>query len=123
MQLLFPLPHFAQDIYALNGQSRVNTTQALAPLLLSLPEVEKKHRKTLLPIVTAFISAHSNPSDIASSIIDEAFQASGTESDEREAVRIAMELRLGSRMMSEGGVIKAKQLNDELEKRECVADH
>jgi len=87
--------------------------------LLSLQDVERKHRKTILPVVSAFISASTNPSpDIAVSIVEEAFQASGLAAEECDVLKVAMELRQASRATSEGWVMKARQLCDELEKRE-----
>jgi len=118
--VLFPLPAFAQDLAGLASDPDTTTSASyISPLLLSLPEVEKRHRKTLLPIVTAFSSSSSNrSSEIAASIVEEALKASSLAQDEKDVLVAALTVRLGSRAMDEGGVIKPKQLCDELEKRE-----
>ena len=90
----------------------------IAPLLLTLPQIEARHRKTLLPLYTSLLSASTHPSsDIRSSLVQDASTSSRLTQEETGVIRVALELRGGCRSI-EGDVVHAKRLSEELEKRE-----
>ncbi|KAK8850406.1 hypothetical protein IAR55_004324 [Kwoniella newhampshirensis] len=78
----------------------------IKPFLLSLPQIETRHRKVLLPLLSG----------------------SGKQSDdlpivepELGVVRVALDLRISSRAALDHGMIQTpKQLSDEMEKRETL---
>ena len=86
---------------------------------MTLPQVETRHRKSILPLLSACSVAVSNPSsDLAKGLVDDAMYASPLGTDEKDVIRVAMELRQSSRIASEGAVVDARKLRGELEKRE-----
>ncbi|WVF68023.1 hypothetical protein IAT40_002785 [Kwoniella sp. CBS 6097] len=81
------------------------------PLLLSLPQIEKKHRRTVLPILstTGFSTSSSKAGDAELSV------------QEKSVIRFSLDLRVGSRLAAEDGVIPVpKKIADEFEKREIL---
>ena len=109
---------FAADI------ARVDTTylsQAMTPLLLSVKGIEKRHRQIIHSIVNAVISYNLSTSivEVREALWEEAVAASALDRREVNLIRSAVELRMGSRKMTESGeTLIAKKLVEELEKRE-----
>ena len=86
----------------------------LAASVLSLRQLETRHRKTLLPIVSRLISTDTveQDGDVSSS--------SHLIADELDVLKVAVDLRMNNRRASEGDVPTAKKLSTEFERRECV---
>ena len=109
---------FASDI------ARIDTTYlspAITPLLLSVKGIEKRHRQTIHQLVTAVISYSHSTSlvEVKEALWEEAVAASGLDRREVGLIRFAVELRIGSRKMTESGEsLIPKKLVEELEKRE-----
>nr|XP_018259899.1 uncharacterized protein I303_07971 [Kwoniella dejecticola CBS 10117]OBR82057.1 hypothetical protein I303_07971 [Kwoniella dejecticola CBS 10117] len=75
-------------------------------LLLSLPKIELRHRKIILPILTSSQSAES---------------AEHMSAIEISVIKLALDLRTGSRQAVDEGIIPSpKKISDELEKRETL---
>ncbi|WWC72454.1 uncharacterized protein I206_106416 [Kwoniella pini CBS 10737] len=98
---------YYETLYLSEGSVGVyGIVQLVKPLLLSLPQIEKRHRKLILPLLS---------SSQAASTIDEISQI------ERNVIGFALDLRVGSRQAVEDGIIPSpKKLSDELEKREIL---
>lgn len=77
-------------------------SEEIVPLLLTLAEIEQRHRKQIFPVLSALTSGKG-----AEDIPD------------LEVITAALNLRLGCRAVVEGnGVVNPRKLADELEKRE-----
>jgi hypothetical protein len=109
---------FAADI------ARIDITylpKAITPLLLSVKGIEKRHRQTIHQLVTTVISYSLSTSlvEVKEALWEEAVAASGLDRREVGLIRSAVELRIGSRKMTESGeFLIPKKLVEELEKRE-----
>lgn len=120
-QILFPLHHLLQDLTHLDTSKGENAAIAnlLEPLLSTLGHIENRHRKSLQPLLIAFTAAASNPSaEIARNALNDAMVSSTLGVEEKDVLPVAMELRLGSRLVSDGAIVDARKLRAELEKRE-----
>jgi hypothetical protein len=96
-------------------------SQAITPLLLSVKGIEKRHRQTIHHLVTAIVSNALSISlpEVKDTLMEEAILTSGLDRQEAGLIRVAVELRMGSRKMTESGEsLVAKKLVEELEKRE-----
>ncbi|WWC92137.1 uncharacterized protein L201_007091 [Kwoniella dendrophila CBS 6074] len=113
-EVLSPLPGFTSDVLEIfqafsNQQGRQNSSNVIKAILLSLPQIEHKHRKVILPILTS--SASSSISSSTEKLSD----------IEMNVIKFALELRLSSRQAIDDGIIPTpKKLIDELEKRETL---
>jgi hypothetical protein len=93
----------------------------ITPLLLSVKGIEKRHRQTIHSLVNAVISYSISTSlpEVKEALWEEAVAASGLDRREVSLIRSAVELRMGSRKMTESGEsLIPKKLVEELEKRE-----
>jgi hypothetical protein len=111
---------FAADIARIDS---THLAKAITPLLLSVKGIEKRHRQTIHQIVTAVISYSLSTSlvEVKEALWEEAVAASGLDRREVGLIRSAVELRIGSRKMTESGeFLIPKKLVDEQEKREYV---
>ncbi|WWD20588.1 hypothetical protein CI109_105064 [Kwoniella shandongensis] len=80
--------------------------EIIKPLLLSLPHIETRHRKVLLPL----LSGSGKKNDDVQLV-----------EPELGVIRVALDLRISSRSALDDGVVQApKRLADELEKRETL---
>ena len=98
----------------------------IRPLLLSLPDIESRHRTRLSPLLSALASC--NPAGVSAevqeAVTEEAIELSGVKRDELDVMKVGVELRVGSRSLSEGeGIISLKRLTEDLERREYVIVH
>lgn len=101
------------------AQTSFELADAIRPLLMPLAQVEARHRKAILPLLSACVSAASHPSsDLAKGLVGDAMCASTLDADEKDVLRVAMEIRQSSRLASEGAIVDARKLRAELEKRE-----
>jgi hypothetical protein len=117
-QDLASLTDFAADIARVDS---AYLAPAIAPLLLSVKGIEKRHRHTILGLVNAIISNSISSSliEVKEALMDEAILASGLDKSEVGLIRSAVELRMGSRKMDESGEsLIPKRLVEEFEKRE-----
>ena len=99
----------------------VHLAGTLTPLLLSVKGIEKRHRQTISALVNAVISYSISTSlpEVRDVLWQEAVAASGLDRREVGLIRSAVELRTGSRKMTESGEsLIPKKLVEELEKRE-----
>ncbi|WWC98736.1 hypothetical protein V866_005629 [Kwoniella sp. B9012] len=103
-ETLSPLSGFTADLFRLTGPSNLSTAGELfRPLLRSLPQIEYRHRRIILPLLSS-----SKSTEDLSEI-------------ERNVAKFALELRLGSRQALDEGIIPTpKKISDELEKRETL---
>jgi hypothetical protein len=115
---LAPLTGFVADL------SRLDPTLLpviIGPHLLSVKGIEKRHRHTLQSLIQSMISDMASTSlvEVKQALMEEAITKSGLDRPEVTVVRFAVELRAGSRKVSESteGLV-AKKLVEELEKRE-----
>ncbi|EIW69826.1 hypothetical protein TREMEDRAFT_61596 [Tremella mesenterica DSM 1558] len=141
-EILSPLTGFVYDLL------RVNTTDVtperhplvdlIRPLLLSLSQIEYRHRKLLAPLLPSFLAGavpinrveSIQDSDIKTTTIDhtESLQteskpraSSGIQKDEMEIMESCINLRLNSRSCVEGNLTySAKKLGEEFERRETL---
>lgn len=90
-------------------------------LLLTLPELETRHRKVLQPLISTLVSVPSSgyAPGVQQSLLDEATHTAGLASDEVGVIKTGIELRMGSRRAEEEAV-NAKKLSEEFERREWV---
>ncbi|WVQ95583.1 hypothetical protein IAU59_002680 [Kwoniella sp. CBS 9459] len=91
----------------------------IKPLLLSLPQIEKKHRRTVLPLISSSSSSSSKTANAAtSSTRPDDVKISD---QQRSVMRFSLDLRIGSRLAADDGVIPVpKKISDEFEKREIL---
>ena len=95
--------------------------QAITPLLLSVKGIEKRHRQIINNLVGVIISDSLSTSlpAVKDALMEEAILASGLDKQEASLLRAAVELRMGSRKMTESGdSLVARKVVEELEKRE-----
>lgn len=90
----------------------------IRPHLLSLAQIEQRHRKSLAPIYTALVNAYSSGSALDSLALNTIIDQVKISREEGEAIKVAIELRVFSRAASDGAVIGVKQLTEEFERRE-----
>lgn len=93
----------------------------IGPLLLSVKGIEKRHRQTVQGLVQAIVTDMTSSSipEVKQALREEAITKSGLEAQEVSVIRFAVELRAGSRKVTEGNeAIVVKKLVEELEKRE-----
>jgi hypothetical protein len=94
---------------------------SITPLLLSVKGIEKRHRQIIHSLVNAVIlySISTSLPEVREALLEEAVAASGLDRREVGLIRSAVELRIGSRKMTESGEsLIPKKLVEELEKRE-----
>ncbi|OCF58459.1 hypothetical protein L486_04492 [Kwoniella mangroviensis CBS 10435] len=100
-ETLSPLSGFTADLFRLPNLS--TSGELVRPLLRSLPQIEYRHRKIILP----FLSSSKGTEDLSEV--------------EKNVAKFALELRLGSRQALDEGIIPTpKKISDELEKRETL---
>lgn len=117
-QILMPLRDLQADIARIGPDA---LPAAITPLLISLRHLERRHRTILRGLMGAIISGMTSNSlpEVKRALLDDAIHASGLEGDEVAIVKVAMELRPGSRRATESGdSVDMKRLAGELEKRE-----
>jgi hypothetical protein len=93
----------------------------IASLLLSVKGIEKRHRITIHGVINAIISYSLSTSlvEVKDALWEEAVSSSGLDRQQIGLIRSAVELRMGSRQMTESGEsLIPKKLVEELEKRE-----
>jgi hypothetical protein len=93
----------------------------IGPLLLSVKGIEKRHRQIVQGLVQAIVTDMTSSSipEVKQALREEAITKSGLEAQEVSVIRFAVELRAGSRKVTEGNeVVVVKKLVEELEKRE-----
>ncbi|OCF30721.1 hypothetical protein I316_07607 [Kwoniella heveanensis BCC8398] len=129
-EVFSPISGFAADlhrcranatspVYGDDGVARScqTTVDLIKPLLLSLPQIERKHRRTVLPIL-------SNTANTSSSSTKAAPPTAGgvqLNDQEKSVIRFSLDLRVGSRLAADDGVIPVpKRISDESEKRELL---
>lgn len=122
LQLLAPLSSFATDLSFLRGSPSLDQSLAtiLAPHLLSLPEIGKRHRRTLAPVIKALLSVDNSslPRDLACAILDDAVVTSDMDATELDAIKVAVELRLRAKAAEHGAGVVGKAFSEEIERRE-----
>lgn len=94
---------------------------AITPRLLSLKQLENRHRRVLRQLMTTMMSGMVSTSlpEVKRALLDEAIEASGLGKDEVGVMTVAIELRAGCRKGVESGVgIDLKQVMQDLERRE-----
>nr|XP_019051245.1 hypothetical protein I302_01694 [Kwoniella bestiolae CBS 10118]OCF30175.1 hypothetical protein I302_01694 [Kwoniella bestiolae CBS 10118] len=102
-ETLSPLSGFTADLFKLINTPNPDIGGLLKPLLLCLPQIEHRHRKLILPLLSS-----TNLSEGISQV-------------EQNVIKFALELRLGSRKALDEGIIPTpKKISDELEKREIL---
>ncbi|WVQ63141.1 uncharacterized protein L199_001292 [Kwoniella botswanensis] len=100
-ETLSPLSGFTADLFRL--PKLFTSGELIRPLLRSLPQIECRHRKIILPL----LSSSKSTEDLSEV--------------ERNVATFALELRLGSRQALDEGIIPTpKKITDELEKRETL---
>ncbi|WWD08476.1 hypothetical protein V865_006588 [Kwoniella europaea PYCC6329] len=100
-ETLSPLYGFTAGLFRLPNLS--TSEELIRPLLRSLPQIEYRHRKIILPLLSSSKSTE-DLSEVESNV-----------------AKFAFELRLGSRQALDEGIIPTpKKISDELEKRETL---
>lgn len=113
-----PLRNLQDDIARLDSST---SGTAIAPLLMSLKQLEKRHRKILRQLMSAMLANMSSTSlpEVKRALLDEAIEGSGLQGDEVGVMRFAIEIRAGSRSaMESGNGLDLKQAMGDLERRE-----
>ncbi|KAK4688273.1 hypothetical protein P7C73_g1833, partial [Tremellales sp. Uapishka_1] len=114
--LLFPLPTFVADL----GRIPFTTlSHLIAPLLLSLSQIEYRHRKVLTPVISAILSAETAKTSTHNELLDQAVASSGLHRDEARVIKMATSLRVHCRAAEEGSV-PLRKLSEEFERREVL---
>lgn len=92
----------------------------ITPYLLTLPQIEYRHRKTLAPLIRSLLTTKSTESshEVRRDILAEAVRSGVIAKDEVDVLEASLDLRTKSRAASEGAAMVAKAWTDELEKRE-----
>ncbi|RXK41767.1 hypothetical protein M231_01002 [Tremella mesenterica] len=113
-EILSPLTGFVYDLLRVNVTDVTPERHPLAdlirPLLLSLSQIEYRHRKSLAPLLPAFLAGTSK---LGSS--------SGIQTYEMEIMERSINLRLNSRSCVEGNLTySASKLGEEFERRETL---
>ena len=116
---LLPLTHFTADLVAyVKSISAVEATTSLCRCMIALPDIELKHRKTLLPVLLALADATSSEV-IKATRVEEAIAGAGLDDRVIQAVEASIGLRIACRAVQDGdGVIIARKVAEELEQRE-----
>jgi hypothetical protein len=84
-------------------------------LLLSLTEIEQRHRRSIAPLIHALTSVQTQEARLAKT--EDASKA--LQADEVSVITAALSLRRGCRAVEEGdGLVHPRKLIEELEKRE-----
>ena len=115
-----PLRNLQDDIARLDPTI---SASAIAPLLISLKQLEKRHRRTLRQLMTVMMTDMTSTSlpEVKRALLDEAVESSGLEMDEVGIKRFAIEMRGGSRSnMESGSVVDLARVMKDLERRESV---
>lgn len=115
-----PLRNLQDDVARLDPTI---SASAIAPLLISLKQLEKRHRRTLRQLMTAMVTDMTSTSlpEVKRALLDEAVDLSGLENDEVGIVRFAIEMRGGSRRaVDSGSEIDLVRVMKDLERRESV---
>lgn len=120
-QILMPLKSLQADIARLDPTSC--RAEAIRPLLISLKQLERRHRivmKQLMTAISADLSSTSLP-EVKRALLDEAIEQSQLDKKEVGVVRVAVELQAGTRKAVESGeTLDLRKIVDELERRESV---
>jgi hypothetical protein len=117
-QVLSPLSTFVSDIRRIDLGLVV---EAITPLLCSITQLGTRHRKTLQPLLNTLITLPGSgyAAGVQHSLMDEAIATAGLDKDELGVIKIAVELRCGSRRVGENREgIEGKKLTEEFERRE-----
>jgi hypothetical protein len=96
---------------------RIDTNRIgeIAVLLLSLADIEHRHRKVFAPLIGVLTSAHTK--DVREAKLQEA--TVGMKAHEAQVLTAAVGLRQGCRQVVEGdGIVNPRKLVEELERRE-----
>ena len=115
-----PLRNLQDDIARLEPTI---SASAISPLLISLKQLETRHRRTLRQLMTAMMNDMTSTSlpEVKRALLDEAVESSGLEKDEVGIMRFAIEMRGGSRSAVESGSgIDVGKVMKDLERRESV---
>lgn len=114
-----PLTHFTADLVAhVKSIPAAEATTSLYKCMTALPDIELKHRKTLLPVLIALADATSSEV-IKATRVEEAFAGAGLDDRVMAAVQASIGLRMACRAVQDGdGVIIARKVAEELEQRE-----
>lgn len=94
---------------------------AIGPLLLSLKQLERRHRTILRGLMSAISSCTNSTSlpEVKQALLDEAVEQSGLQEDEVAIIKVSVEMRAGSRRATESvNGWDITQWAGELEKRE-----
>jgi hypothetical protein len=90
----------------------------LEPYLLSLPQIERRYRTTLSPVIGALTSMTPNV-EAREAALRDAVTSAGLAHQEVAVLRTAVELRSRSKAVEEGErVMRVKKLVEEFERRE-----
>lgn len=89
-------------------------------MLLTLPLIEQRHRRILLPLLSAITDGTSSP-QVKQARVEEATLSSGLDMEECKIVETCIHLRMSSRVIADGtGVVAARKLAEGFERREWV---
>jgi hypothetical protein len=92
--------------------------QLLEPYLLSLPQIERRYRTTVSPVIGALMSMNPNV-EAREAALRDAVTSAGLTHHEVAVLRTAVELRWRSKAVEEGErVVHVKKLAEEFERRE-----
>ncbi|WVQ85884.1 hypothetical protein IAT38_008052 [Cryptococcus sp. DSM 104549] len=113
-EILSPLSGFAADLQRISHPPSSATFTSpsplpslLKPLMLSLPSIDTRHRKTILPFLSASTAPTAPPESLSQA--------------ELGMIRMALDLRVTSRLaLDDGVVVGGKKIADQLEKRETL---
>ena len=112
-QELFSLEVWVSDVQALSRSYQSGSgilRNLFAPTLLSLTQLENRHRKTLAPLISRLTLVDTT---------EELGEGSSSmSSEERDVVRFAVNLRINSLTATEGREPSAKSISTEFERRE-----
>jgi len=125
IKVLCPLPGFVMDLHRLDPCSSSpnpqHISEGIKSLLLSLPQIEARHRKTLRPILSAVISSTTpgTTGEVQRTLLEDDALDSRLTAEELGVLRVGIELRTGCRKAVDGGTaISSRRLGEELERRE-----
>jgi hypothetical protein len=95
--------------------------EIIRPHLLSLKQIDTRHRKTLLPILTKILSLLSKEASTEPTLredMSDVMKDSELSFEEDRVFQIGIELRMNSRLVQDGATLNATRIGEEFERRE-----